>query len=129
MFRIKLPTKGLWAHTSISLRSGTRGSKDLCFWNIIMHYNESITLEQNAAKITDYNKKMLQIKAVQNLIFYKKVSRCIWLSLPGVKLGGSKNCHVWNIIMYWYLANFFKTFQNNFRYCIKKQNKGIYSQP
>ncbi len=31
--------------------------------------------------------------------------------------------------IYWYLPKFFKTFQNNFWYCINKQNKGMYSQP
>ncbi len=32
---------------------------------------------------------------------YKKVIGCIFLSLPGVKLGGSKHCHLWNILLYW----------------------------
>ncbi len=44
------------------------------------------TLELNAAK----NTKKLQIKIVQNLISYKKLSGCICLSLPGVEVGAPK---------------------------------------
>ncbi len=44
---------------------------------------------------------MLQIKVVQNLIFYKKVKGRISLSPSGVELGGSKYGHFLNIMMYW----------------------------
>ncbi len=43
---------------------------------------------------------MVQIKVVRNWISYKKVSGWIFLSPPEVKLGGSKDCRVWNIIIY-----------------------------
>ncbi len=39
---------------------------------------------------------MLQIKIVQNQIFYKKLSRRIYLSSWGVELGSSKDYHFWN---------------------------------
>ncbi len=42
--------------------------------------------------------KILQIKVVKHWSLYKKVSRRICLSPLGVKLGGSKDCHLWNIM-------------------------------
>ncbi len=55
------------------------------------------TLQLNAAKNTDNIRKMLQIQIVQNSISYKKLSGSICLSIPGVGVGVSKDCHVWNI--------------------------------
>ncbi len=42
LHRIKLSTKNSETHISICLRSGARGSKDLRFWKIIMHWNEEL---------------------------------------------------------------------------------------
>ncbi len=47
-----------------------------------------------------YFPSLLQIEADQNLIFYKKVSGYICLSSLRVELESSKDCHVWNVIMY-----------------------------
>ncbi len=56
---------------------------------------ESRFLGLNAAKNTNYvYEKLFQIKAVENLISYKKLSTRTCLSLPGVELGGSHDCHV-----------------------------------
>ncbi len=44
---------------------------------------------------------MLQLKVVQNKFPTKKSSRHVSLSPPGVELGGSKDGHFLNIIMYW----------------------------
>ncbi len=44
---------------------------------------------------------MFQIKTVQNLISYKKVSGPICLSLPGVGLGGWKDCHIYYNVLKW----------------------------
>ncbi len=43
---------------------------------------------------------MIQIKTVQNWISYKKLTECKCLSPLGVELGSSKDCYVWNIIVY-----------------------------
>ncbi len=44
---------------------------------------------------------MVQIKVVQNWISYKQLSWRISLFLLRVELGGSNDCHFWNILMYW----------------------------
>ncbi len=44
--------------------------------------------------------KMLQIKLAKNSISYKKLSGRTCLSPPRVELRDSKNCHVWNIIIF-----------------------------
>ncbi len=62
---------------------------------------ESIfSLWLNAAKNTHRIKKKLKIKVVQNWISYKKVHERICLSPPGMEPGGSKDSHLWKIIMY-----------------------------
>ncbi len=60
----------------------------------ILEWESKFTLGPNAAKITDYIKKKHRMKIVRNSISYKKLSGHISLSLPGVEVEGSKDCHI-----------------------------------
>ncbi len=90
------------AHMSISPWSGARGLERLASSNYYSEGKQKITfnLGLNAAKNTHGIKKKLQIKVVQNWISYKKVRECMCLSPPGVELWGSRDTHLWKIIMY-----------------------------
>ncbi len=52
------------------------------------------TLWLNADKNIHFIKKKALNKNYSELISYKKLSGCICLYLPGVEIGGSKDCHV-----------------------------------
>ncbi len=72
----------------------------LKYYNIL-EWENKFTLGLNVAKKYRLYQKMPQIKVVQNqFISYKKLSRHICLSPPGVMLESSKNCHFRNIIIY-----------------------------
>ncbi len=88
-----VPNKSCWAlhfiqktqrvHMSISVRSGTRGSKDCHQWNIVMYWNRKVkfTLGLNAAKNTAYIVKKLQVK-VFRIKFPTKNSVSAYAYLP-----------------------------------------------
>ncbi len=87
---------------SIFPKSRARGLRRLiCLkYYYVLKQESRFTLELNAAENTNYIKKLLQIKVVENKISYKKVRGCVCLSSLGVNLRGLQDCHVWNIIMY-----------------------------
>ncbi len=41
---------------------------------------------------------MLETRIIQSQISYKKLTECISPSSPGVELGASKDCNLWNIV-------------------------------
>ncbi len=74
---------------------------EVVWWAFIMELLSRFTLELNAAKITDYNKKDASNKSCSELNFLQKSQWARMSISPGVELGSSKDCHVWNIKMYW----------------------------
>ncbi len=66
----------------------------------IQKQQSTFALSQDASKNTHYIQKMLQIKVVKRWILSKKVSGRICPFPPGVEQGGSKDCHLWKIIIY-----------------------------
>ncbi len=101
--KLNFVQKSQWAHMSISPRSEARGLERCLFlkyynvlkWEYMVHF-----LDKCCKNYQSYQ-KIVQIKVVRKWISYKKISERIYLSPPGVELGVSKNCHFWNIIMYW----------------------------
>ncbi len=55
-----------------------------------MEWESKFTLGLNAVKNTDYIKKSIQIKIVQNSISYQKLSGHICLPVLGVEVGAPK---------------------------------------
>ncbi len=101
MFRTKFLQKSQWEYMSNSPGVELGGSKDCRVWNIIMYWNEKVdplkgsTLQKLPVITKNASNKLFRI------ISYKNVTGCISLSLPGVDLEGFKDCHFWNIIVYW----------------------------
>ncbi len=81
--------------------SGTRGSKEFHVWNIIMYRCGKVTsLYSRMLPKYRLHQKMLQIKIVKNWILYKKLGVGAYVYLPWSGARGSKEFHVWSIIMY-----------------------------
>ncbi len=93
LFRIKFPTKNLVnACISISPRSGAKGFERLPFLKYydVMEWESRFTLGLNPGKNADYIKKCFKQKLFR-IKHPTKNSLNAWL----------KDCHFWNIFMYW----------------------------
>ncbi len=90
--------KSHWAHMSISLRNGARRLERLIWLKYYYVQKQQIifTLRLNAAKNTNFIKKASS-KSCLELNSLQKNHGCTCLFPPGVKLGGSKDWHVWSI--------------------------------
>ncbi len=75
---------------SMSNRSGARCSK-------YSHVEGRFTLGLNTTKITNNAPD----KSSLVLNFLQKINERICLSPLGVELGDIKDCHIWDLIVYW----------------------------
>ncbi len=101
MLRIKFPIKKLSGHISLSLsQEWSQWAEKFIFEKLYsVEWESRSTLRINTAKIQIISKNDSN-KSCSKL-FYKTLGGRISLSPPAVKLRGSKDCHFWNIIMYW----------------------------
>ncbi len=85
------------SHPGVELCS----SKDWYVSNIILYWKEKgDSLEGSMLPKLPIISKIVQVKVIKNWISCKIVRGHTCLSLLGVELWGSKDYHLWNIIMY-----------------------------
>ncbi len=95
MLRIQFPKKNSVGANVYRPQRGARGLERFpCLkYNVLTRKNR-LTLGQNIAKNSDFMKKKLKVKVVDNSIPYKKLPERTCLSTPRVELGCSKDCRV-----------------------------------
>ncbi len=80
---------------SISRQSGAKGYESWLYLKYkVLKWENRSTLGLNAAKNSDYMKKKLELKVVENSIPYKKLRRHTCLFPLNVELKDRENCHV-----------------------------------